>query len=132
MTKRRDVLQFRRAVPRTRIERPLAKFVLFPLVLAIPAFRLHEHIAYGSSFGEYVAFGPAAYLTAFALWWAAWAVGVMLCAAALRALIETGSLAAAVLRPARAFNARHCLERLGLVALYLGLPAWLSARVLAS
>ena len=85
--------------PRTRraaaaLDRPLVKFGLFPLLLAIPAFRLHQHIAYGSTFGEYHTFGLQAYLTTFALWWAAWAIGVVLCAAALRAAIEAGTLAA--------------------------------------
>ena len=70
----------RLAVRRGRFDRPLSKFVLFPLALAIPAFRLHQHIAYGSTFGEYLTFGLNAYVTAFALWWAAWSIGVVLCA----------------------------------------------------
>ncbi|HWI10500.1 MAG TPA: apolipoprotein N-acyltransferase [Burkholderiaceae bacterium] len=124
--------QARLAIRRGRLDRPLAKFVLFPLALAIPAFRLHQHIAYGSAFGEYYSFGLAAYLTTFALWWAAWAIGVTLCAAALRAAIEAGTLLAVLLRPAQAIAARRWLERLGLAALYLGLPAWLLLRVLAN
>ena len=74
----------------------------------------------------------AAYLAAFALWWAAWAIGVMLCAAALRTAIEAGTLLAVLLRPARAADARRWLERLGLAALYLGLPAWLLVRAFGS
>jgi apolipoprotein N-acyltransferase len=111
---------------------PLVKFALLPLVLAIPAFRLHQHIAYGSAFGEYYTFGLKAYLTTFALWWAAWAIGVVLFAAALRAAIEAGTLVAALLRPARATETRRWLEHLGLAALYLGLPAWLAWRALAT
>ena len=103
--------------------------MLFPLLLAVPAFRLHQHIAYGGTFGEYLTFGWKAYLATFALWWAAWAVGVVLVAAALRAAIEAGTLAGVVLAPARAVDARLALERLGLAALYIGLPAWLLARV---
>jgi apolipoprotein N-acyltransferase len=122
--------QARRAVRRLVLERPLVKFVLFPLVLAIPAFRLHQHIAYGSSLGEYWSFGLAAYLEAFALWWAAWAIGVVLCAAALRAAIEAAAYAAEAVRPARAVEARRVLERLGLAAFYLGVPAWVLLRVL--
>ena len=124
--------QARAAIRRGRLDQPLAKFVVFPLVLAIPAFRLHQHIAYGSAFGEYYSFGLAAYLAAFALWWAAWAIGVMLCAAALRTAIEAGTLLAVLLRPARAADARRWLERLGLAALYLGLPAWLLVRAFGS
>jgi apolipoprotein N-acyltransferase len=120
------------AIRRGWLETPWAKFVLFPLLLAIPAFRLHQHIAYGGAFGEYTLLGPRAYLDTFVLWWAAWAIGVVLCAAALRTAIEAGTLAGAVLRPDRAVDARRCLERLGLVALYLGLPAWLAVRVLGT
>ena len=98
-------------------------------LLAIPAFRLHQHIAYGSGLGEYYTFGLGAYLTGFALWWAAWAIGVVLCAAALRAAIEAGTLVAVLLRPAQAIDIRRWLERLGLAALYLGLPAWLLLRI---
>jgi len=122
--------QDRLAIRRGRLDHPLAKFVLFPLVLAIPAFRLHQHIAYGSTFGEYYTFGLTAYLTTFALWWAAWAIGVVLCAAALRAAIEAGTLAAVLVRPGQALAVRRWLEGLGLAALYVGLPAWLLVRVL--
>jgi apolipoprotein N-acyltransferase len=124
--------QARLALRRGRLDRPLAKFALFPLALAIPAFRLHQHIAYGSAFGEYYTFGLTAYLTTFALWWAAWAIGVLLCAAALRAAIEAGTLAAVLLRPGNAISARRWLERLGLATLYLGLPTWLLLRIFAN
>ncbi|HJV64077.1 MAG TPA: nitrilase-related carbon-nitrogen hydrolase, partial [Albitalea sp.] len=123
--------QARLGVRRGRLDRPWAKFVLFPLALAMPAFRLHEHIAYGSSLGEYYTFGPGAYLTTFGLWWAAWAIGVVLCAAALRTAIEAGAFATVLVRPAQATRARRWLEHLGLAALYLGLPAWLLLRVFA-
>jgi len=111
------------------MRQPLAKFILFPFALAIPAFRLHQHIAYGSALGEYHAFGLTAYLTSFVLWWAAWAMGVVLCAAALRAAIEASTLVVVLLRPGQAIGARRWLERLGFTAFYLGLPAWLLARV---
>jgi apolipoprotein N-acyltransferase len=125
-------LQARFAAPPGRLYRPFVKFALFPLLLAIPAFRLHQHIAYGSAFGEYYSFGLKAYLTTFALWWAAWTIGVLLCAAALRTSIEAGTMIAAVLRPAHAVDARRWLERLGLALLYLGLPAWLLLRTLSA
>jgi len=120
------------ALARGRLAHPLLKFGLFPLLLAIPAFRLHQHIAYGGSFGEYATFGLRAYVTTFALWWAAWAIAVVLCAAAVRALIEAGTLAGVVVAPARAIAARRELERLGLAALYLGLPAWLLWRIVGA
>lgn len=119
----------RLALRRRRLDRPLAKFVLLPLALAIPAFHLHQHIAYGSAFGEYYSFGLKAYLLAFALWWAAWAIGVVLSAALLRAAIEAGTLLAAVLHPGKAVEVRRWLERAGRLALYLGLPGWLLANL---
>jgi len=123
--------QVRSALTRTRLDSPAIKFVLFPLLLAIPAFRLHQHIAYGGTFGEYYTFGLKAWATTFALWWAAWIIGVVLCAAALRAAIEAGTLAGVAFAPARALQARRVLDRLGLLALYAGMPAWLAARLLA-
>ena len=119
------------AVRHGRLDHPLVKFALLPLVLAIPAFRLHQHIAFGSSFGEYYSFGLAAYLKAFALWWAAWAMGVVLVAAVLRAAIEAGTLLAVLVRPRAAIEVRRWLERVGLALVYLGLPAWLLLRLLA-
>ena len=121
----------RLAIRRGRLQQPVAKFVLLPLALAIPAFRLHQHIAYGSAFGEFYTFGLMAYLEAFALWWAGWGVGVVLCAAVLRALIEAGATAAVLAQPSAAIPARRWLERLGLATLYLGVPVWLVLRLAA-
>ena len=115
---------------RGRLGRPLAKFAVLPLLLAIPAFRLHQHIAYGSAFGEYYTFGLVAYLKGFALWWAAWAIGVVLCAGVLRLLIEAATLAIVLVSASGATRVRPWLERFGLTALYLGLPAWLLLRLL--
>jgi len=117
------------AAPATRLDHPLAKFVLLPLALALPAFHLHQHIAYGSALGEYYSFGLAAYLSAFGLWWAAWTIGVVLGAALVRTVIESGSMLAAVLRPREASGIRQGLERMGHAALYLALPGWLLLRV---
>lgn len=118
--------------PFSRLAQPGFKFLLLPLLLAVPAFQLHQRIAYGSPFGELYSYGLGAYLTAFGLWWAAWIAGVVLCAAAVRALVEAGALAGGLLRPAEAGVARAWLERLGLLALYLGLPAWLLMRALVA
>jgi apolipoprotein N-acyltransferase len=96
------------------------------------AFRLHQQIAYGSAFGELQSFGLGAYLRGFALWWAAWAIGVALCAAALRTAIEVGTLLAVWLRPSVAASTRRALEGFGLAALYVGLPAWLAWRALGA
>ncbi|MBL8341072.1 MAG: apolipoprotein N-acyltransferase [Rubrivivax sp.] len=117
------------AVPRGMLSRPVAKFLLLPGLLAVPAFRLHQHIAYGGALGELQTFGVGAFAAAFALWWAAWVVGVALCAAVLRAAVEAGALAAARWRPALAVAVRRGLERAALLALYAGLPAWLLWRI---
>ncbi len=42
------------------LDHPLVKFVLFPLIAALPAFRLHQHIAFGGTFGEYYTYGLTA------------------------------------------------------------------------
>ena len=71
-------------------------------------------------------FGLRAYVMTLGLWWAAWAMGVFLSAAGLRALIETVTLVLVMLLPGHATAARAHLQRLGHAALYLGLPAWLA------
>lgn len=124
-------LRSRPAGARSGLAHPLLKFLLFPLLLALPAFRLHQHIAYGSGLGEYLSFGLAAYLKSFSLWWAAWALGVVLCAAALRTLVEAVLMACALLAPAHLAAARQWLERAALAAIYLGLPAWLLLRAMS-
>jgi apolipoprotein N-acyltransferase len=115
-----------------RLQHPVVKFVFFPLLLALPAFRMHQHIAYGSTLGEYHTFGLGAYTTTLALWWASWAMGVVLCAAVLRAAIEAGTLTAVLVRPQQAMTTRRWLEGLGLAALYVGLPALLLLRIVLS
>lgn len=117
--------QARLAMRRSRLDHPCVKYVLLPLALAIPAFHLQQQIAYGGAFGEYYSFGLKAYLSAFALWWAAWTIGVVLSAALLRVAIETGTLLAAAWRPARAGAVRQGLHRGSHAALFLGLPGWL-------
>ncbi len=116
-------------MPRGRLDQPLAKHILLPLALALVAFRLHQYIAYGGTLGEFYTFGLKAYLTTFALWWAAWIIGVTLCAAALRAAIEVASLVVVVVQPTHATAARLALERIGLAALYIGLPMWLLVQI---
>lgn len=115
----------RNALPRWRIDHFVFKFVLFPLVPALPAFRLHQIIAYGGAFGEYQTYGLKAYLIAFAIWWASWAIGMVLFAAALRVVIEIFTLLSIALRPAHAINTRSWLEILGRLLFYVGVPVWL-------
>lgn len=113
---------------RSRLAHPLLKFGLLPLLLALPAFTLHQNIAFGSPVGEFHSFGLAAYLGAFSLWWAAWVAGVVACAAVVRLAVEALALAATRLQPSAAGATRAALERLGLLVLYVGMPAWLLLR----
>ncbi|MDE2433988.1 MAG: apolipoprotein N-acyltransferase [Burkholderiales bacterium] len=122
--------QAQSTTPHRRLSHPLAKFVLLPFLLAIPAFHLHEHIAYGSGLGEYYTFGLKAYVTTFFLWWSAWIIGVVVSAALLRALIEASTIVTVLVRPSSALDVRRLLEQLGLAVLYLGIPTWLTLRIL--
>lgn len=118
----------RAAVRRRIIDHPIVKFVLFPLVPALPAFRLHQHIAFGGTFGEYYTFGLQAYLTALGIWWASWAIGLVLFAAALRIAIELCAWLSLILRPERAIAVRTRLELIGRLLFYVGVPGWLLMR----
>ena len=117
--------------PRWRIDHPWFKFGLFPLLLALPAFRLHQHIAYGGTFGEYYSFGLQAYLLALLIWWASWSIGMTLYAAVLRIVVESGSLATLLVRPRTAGEARCLLQGIARALYFIGAPAWLAWRLLA-
>lgn len=127
-----NFVEARMANSRSVWDHPVTKFILLSCALAIPAFILHQNIGYGSAFGEYFAFGLKAYLLAFAIWWAAWAIGVVLIAATLRTGIEIATLLFVVVRPARTAQIREWLEGFGLVALYVGTPTWLLFRIFGS
>ena len=118
------------ALRRHWFDHPLVKFGLFPLLPALPAFRLHQIIAYGGFLGEYYTFGLKAWLLALLIWWASWAVGMTLYAAALRVAIEAGSWIALRARPRRANGARRALEIAGRLLYYVGAPALLLWRAL--
>ncbi len=121
--------QVRAALRPSRLDHPALKYGLLSLVLAVPAYRIHQIINFGSAFGEYDAYGFWAYVGGFGLWWASWLFGVLLTAAAARAVTELGTLLAVLVWPARALDARVWLERLGLAVLYLGMPGWFAYRV---
>ncbi len=102
--------------------------LLLPLLLALPAFLLHQNIAYGSPLGEFYSFGLAAYLRALGLWWAAWIAGVAVCAVVLRVAVEAATLATACITPAATASLRPALDATAHALLYAGLPAWLAWR----
>lgn len=113
------------AVRRSQFDHPLVRYALLSLALALPAFYLQQHIAYGGPLGEYYTYGLRAYLSGFAIWWAAWAIGVALSDALMRATIDAATLVAALVRPSRVVDVRCTLHSAGHALLFLGLPAWL-------
>lgn len=124
-----DHADARGAAARPRYDSMLAKFVLFPLLPALVAFRLHQVIAFGGMFGEYYTYGPSAWLTGLLIWWASWSIGLMLFAAVLRIGIETVCALVQPLQPARASAVRDALEWAGRLTFYVGVPAWLVLRL---
>ncbi|NDK39073.1 apolipoprotein N-acyltransferase [Pseudoxanthomonas gei] len=117
---------------RPRLDHALVKFVLFPLLPALVAFRLHQVIAYGGLFGEYYSYGLAAWLGGLLIWWASWSIGLMLFAALLRIVIEAVMALAAWRRPAGVAALRDTLEWVGRLLFYVGVPVWLVLRLLAA
>jgi apolipoprotein N-acyltransferase len=124
--------EVRAASPARWFDHALVRFALLPLLLALPAFRLHQHIAFGGTFGEYYTYGLAAWLSGLLIWWAAWAIGVMLVAATLRVAIETATVLTLQLAPSHAVSSRRMLEWLGRLILFLGIPGWLLLRIVGS
>ena len=126
-----DLAQTRATAAHPRLDSALLKFVLFPLLPALVAFRLHQVIAFGGTFGEYYSYGPTAWLTGLLIWWASWAIGLTLFAAALRIAIEIACVPALWLRPDQAAAVRDALEWVGRLAFYIGVPAWLVLRLVS-
>ena len=122
-------LHARAATRRHWLDRPCARFLLFPLLPAGIAFRLHQHIAYGGTFGEYQTFGLKAWLSGFALWWADWAIAMVLVAAVLRVVLEALALLAAGSRTAYAQPARDALEWSARLLFWVGVPVGLVLRL---
>jgi apolipoprotein N-acyltransferase len=120
----------RDAVPSGGLQHPALKYGLLPLAVALPAFLLHQQIAYGGWLGEVQSHGLTAYLRGLGLWWAGWLLGVALLATLLRAVVEALSWGAARWRPQQALALRRGLERAALGLLYLGLPGWLLLRLM--
>lgn len=115
---------------RSLLDHGLIKFGLFPLLVSLPAFRLHQVIAFGGTFGEYYTYGALAYFSGLGLWWAAWALGLMLYAALLRSLIEAIAAPLDRLRPGSRLSSRVRLEWIARALYFLGVPLWLGLRML--
>lgn len=117
---------------RPRWDHALLKFGLFPLIPAVIAFRLHQVIAFGGTFGEWLTYGPGAWFTGLAIWWASWSLGLMLLAAALRIVLEGITFGAAwCIANERQIVLRESGEWLLRGLYYLGVPVALVFRLLA-
>jgi apolipoprotein N-acyltransferase len=124
-------LRARNANPPGILEHPALKFVVFSLVPTIPAWRLHQFISYGGTFGEYYTFGLNAYLLGFAMWWISFSLSLVFIASGIRAIVELLSLATAFAAPGAAFGMRRFLEIAQRIAFYVGIPLWLLIRFTA-
>ena len=121
-----------RASGRARwLDEPWLKFGLFPLLPAAIAFRLHQVITFGGTFGEAQVHGWGAWWLGLGIWWLSWMLGLALVAAALRLLAEAATFAALRLAPARAAALRSRAFTLARALYFLGIPAWLGWRLLA-
>jgi apolipoprotein N-acyltransferase len=118
-----------RRAARRRWDHPLLKFVAFALVPALPLFRLHQHLAYGGTFGEYYVYGLRPYLFGLGLYWALFAIYLVLYAAVLRAATEVVAVAAAVVAPTHAAWVRRAAEAGHRLLYYGGVPAVLILRL---
>jgi apolipoprotein N-acyltransferase len=121
----------RAAASRRWLDHPLVRFGLFPLLPASIAFRLHQQISFGGTFGEYYTYGLWAWLGGLVIWWVSWSIGLMLFAAGLRIVIEACSIGAMLCRSAHAQAVRRAMESLGNALFYIGIPVWLVLRILS-
>lgn len=111
------------------LDHPLIKFGLFPLVPALVAFRLHQVITFGGTFGEALTHGWGAWFTALGLWWARWIVAMVLWAGVLRVVVEAVCLITARSSPERMLSMRVTMESVARWLYYLGVPLWLAWRI---
>lgn len=129
-TRLAKLASLRAAAPRRWCDAGWFKFGLFPLLIALPAFRLHQMIAFGGSFGELYTYGATAWLTGLGIWWAAWSIGLMLFASVLRVLIEVVSLTASTVCRSFARDLRQRLETGARLLYFIGVPVFLLVRIL--
>ncbi len=119
------------SAPRSRLDRPLPKFVVFALLPACLVFNLDQHITYGGLLGQYYLEGSWAWVQSFLTMWAAAGIDLLLYAVAWRVPAEAIAFALTLARPARAASIRRAIEIVCRVAFYAGIPALLGMRLLA-
>ncbi|WP_290891297.1 hypothetical protein, partial [Arenimonas sp.] len=112
------------------LDHAVVKFVAFPLLPALVAFRLHQVITFGGFFGEAYTYGLGAWLLGLLVWWASWALGLMLFGAMLRIGIEIGTVIGLAAGTPRAAAIRRVLSWAAKLIYFVGVPAWLVMRLL--
>lgn len=106
------------------------QYGLWPLLMALPAFRLHQHITFGGTFGEWQTFGAGAWLVGLLIWWVAWAIGLALFGSFLRI---TAVVLRQLLQRWRRPDDWHGVRTIAWIrraVYYLGVPLWLAVRIL--
>ena len=111
------------------LDHPILKFVVYPLLPALIAFRLHQMITYGGMFGEAMTHGWEAWFAALGIWWARWTVAMVLWAGVLRLLVELASVGVLRWAPGRLLSIRTSMEMIARVLYFLGVPLWLVWRI---
>jgi hypothetical protein len=99
-------------------DHPLVKFGLIPLLPTALLFNVHQHIAHGAFWGEWLTYGAWAWLTTLATYWAVTTIYCVLFASVWRGTGEAAAMAAAAVAPARAAQVRRLVE----AACRLGYP----------
>lgn len=107
---------------------PVVKFGLFAVPPAALLFSVHQHIAYGGFFGEYLLLSPRAWLATLVRHWAVVTIYLVLWASALRAGVESVCLAAVAVAPARAARVRRLTEIASAIGYWGGVPALVALR----
>ncbi len=117
--------------PRRPLLRLLARYPVFALAPGAVLFNLHQHIAYGGTFGEWYTLGAASYLQTAAVYWATTTAYLAMYASVWRGAAEGLCLATACVVPARAAAVRRIAEAAFRALYYGGVPALLALRLLA-
>src|SRR5207249_2775114 len=110
------------SLPR-RCYHPLLQFVGFGFLVTLPLFRVHQHIAYGGTFGEYYLMGLQAYVITFGIYWGTLTIYLVLYAAVWRGLAEAIAFGCAWVAPSRAARVRRVVEVVYRILYYGGVPA---------
>lgn len=107
---------------------PIVKFPLFAMPWAALLFSVHQHIAYGGLFGQYLLLGARAWTATLLEHWAVVTIYLVLWASLLRLGIELVCLVAVAVAPERAAGGRRLAEIAGAIGYWGGVPALVALR----